>query len=68
MFFSIRGSFFKNRGSGGLEFESADSITAPSRRQQFNYYKIAIVGFEGTTLIYAPRILLAFALHIAMTK
>jgi hypothetical protein len=32
-------------------------MTAPSRRQEFNYYKITSFGFEGTTLIYTRRIL-----------
>src|SRR5262245_28263220 len=48
---------WRARIGGGLEFESSDSITAPSGRQQLNYYKIASIGFERTTLIYTQRIL-----------
>jgi len=42
----------KNRGLLGVGTESAESITAPSRRQQLNYYKIATVRFEGTIRLW----------------
>src|SRR5262249_9834625 len=39
-------------GFWGFNTESADNMTAPSRRQQLNYYKIASVSFAETIRLY----------------